>query len=384
MEAYFDNSATTKVLDCVKNAVVDAMCVNYGNAAAKHRKGVEAENLIREAKKAIADTLKVQEKEILFTSGGTESNNTALIGTALANRRAGKHLITTGVEHPSIYNTMSFLEEMGFEITYLPVNHLGHISLEDLENSIREDTILVSVMYVNNEVGAVEPIEAISQCIKKKNPKTLFHVDAIQAYGKYKIRPKKQGIDLLSVSGHKIHAPKGVGFLYIRDGVKIRPILFGGGQQKGMRSGTENVPGCVGLGVAAREAYKDFDARIEKLYTLRERLIAGLKPLGGVTINGSEDRTNAPQIVSASFEGVRSEVLLHALEDKGVYVSSGSACSSNHPGISGTLKGIGVKKELLDSTIRFSLGDLNTEEEVDYAIGVLGELLPVLRRYQMK
>ena len=384
MEAYFDNSATTKVLDCVKDAVVDAMCVNYGNAAAKHRKGVEAENLIREAKKAIADTLKVQEKEILFTSGGTESNNTALIGTALANRRAGKHLITTGVEHPSIYNTMSFLEEMGFEITYLPVDHLGHISLEELENAIREDTILVSVMYVNNEVGAVEPIEAISQCIKKKNPKTLFHVDAIQAYGKYKIRPKKQGIDLLSVSGHKIHAPKGVGFLYIRDGVKIRPILFGGGQQKGMRSGTENVPGCVGLGVAAREAYKDFDARIEKLYTLRERLIAGLKPLGGVTINGSEDRTNAPQIVSASFEGIRSEVLLHALEDKGVYVSSGSACSSNHPGISGTLKGIGVKKELLDSTIRFSLGDLNTEEEVDYAIGVLGELLPVLRRYQMK
>ena len=384
MEAYFDNSATTKVLDCVKDAVIDAMCVNYGNAAAKHRKGVEAENLIREAKKAIADTLKVQEKEILFTSGGTESNNTALIGTALANRRAGKHLITTGVEHPSIYNTMSFLEEMGFEVTYLPVDHLGHISLEDLEKAIREDTILVSVMYVNNEVGAVEPIEAISQCIKKKNPKTLFHVDAIQAYGKYKIRPKKQGIDLLSVSGHKIHAPKGVGFLYIRDGVMIRPILFGGGQQKGMRSGTENVPGCVGLGVAAREAYKDFDARIEKLYTLREHLIAGLKPLGGVTINGSEDRTNAPQIVSASFESVRSEVLLHALEDKGVYVSSGSACSSNHPGISGTLKGIGVKKELLDSTIRFSLGDLNTEEEVDYAIGVLGELLPVLRRYQMK
>ena len=335
MEAYFDNSATTKVLDCVKDAVVDAMCVNYGNAAAKHRKGVEAENLIREAKKAIADTLKVQEKEILFTSGGTESNNTALIGTALANRRAGKHLITTGVEHPSIYNTMSFLEEMGFEVTYLPVDHLGHISLEDLEKAIREDTILVSVMYVNNEVGAVEPIEAISQCIKKKNPKTLFHVDAIQAYGKYKIRPKKQGIDLLSVSGHKIHAPKGVGFLYIRDGVKIRPILFGGGQQKGMRSGTENVPGCVGLGVAAREAYKDFDARIEKLYTLRERLIAGLKPLGGVIINGSEDRTNAPQIVSASFEGVRSEVLLHALEDKGVYVSSGSACSSNHPGFKG-------------------------------------------------
>ena len=382
MEAYFDNSATTKVLDCVKDAVVDAMCVNYGNAAAKHRKGVEAENLIREAKKAIADTLKVQEKEILFTSGGTESNNTALIGTALANRRAGKHLITTGVEHPSIYNTMSFLEEMGFEVTYLPVDHLGHISLEDLEKAIREDTILVSVMYVNNEVGAVEPIEAISQCIKKKNPKTLFHVDAIQAYGKYKIRPKKQGIDLLSVSGHKIHAPKGVGFLYIRDGVKIRPILFGGGQQKGMRSGTENVPGCAGLGMAVREIYKDHDERVERLYALKDRLVQGLSSLEGVTVHGRTGRDSAPQIVSAGFEGVRAEVLLHALEDRGIYVSSGSACSSNHPGVSGTLRGIGVRESLLDSTLRFSFGVFNTEDEVDYCLEVLRELLPVLRRYR--
>ena len=382
MEAYFDNSATTKVLDCVKDAVVDAMCVNYGNAAAKHRKGVEAENLVREAKKAIADTLKVQEKEILFTSGGTESNNTALIGTALANRRAGKHLITTGVEHPSIYNTMSFLEEMGFEVTYLPVDHLGHISLEDLEKAIREDTILVSVMYVNNEVGAVEPIEAISQCIKKKNPKTLFHVDAIQAYGKYKIRPKKQGIDLLSVSGHKIHAPKGVGFLYIRDGVKIRPILFGGGQQKGMRSGTENVPGCAGLGMAVREIYKDHDERVERLYALKDRLVQGLSSLEGVTVHGRTGRDSAPQIVSAGFEGVRAEVLLHALEDRGIYVSSGSACSSNHPGVSGTLRGIGVRESLLDSTLRFSFGVFNTEDEVDYCLEVLRELLPVLRRYR--
>ena len=384
MEAYFDNSATTKVLDCVKDAVVDAMCVNYGNAAAKHRKGVEAENLIREAKKAIADTLKVQEKEILFTSGGTESNNTALIGTALANRRAGKHLITTGVEHPSIYNTMSFLEEMGFEVTYLPVDHLGHISLEDLEKAIREDTILVSVMYVNNEVGSVEPVAEISRVIKAKNPSTIFHVDAIQAYGKYEIRPKKEGIDLLSVSGHKIHGPKGVGFLYIDEKVKIRPLIYGGGQQKGMRSGTENVPGVAGLGVAAAEMYRNHQEKMDHLYELKEHMMKRVAEIDGVVINSQPGRESAPQIVSVSFEGVRSEVLLHALEDKGVYVSSGSACSSNHPGISGTLKGIGVKKELLDSTIRFSLGDLNTEEEVDYAIGVLGELLPVLRRYQMK
>lgn len=384
MEAYFDNSATTRVFDCVKDAVVNAMTVDYGNAAARHMKGVEAERLIKEARAEIAKSLKVQEKEILFTSGGTESNNTALIGAAFANQRAGKHLITTGVEHASIYNTMEFLREQGFEITYLPVDSYGCISLEELAQAVREDTILVSVMYVNNEIGAVEPVEEISKVIKAKNPKTLFHVDAIQAYGKYVIRPKKQGIDLLSVSGHKIHGPKGVGFLYIDEKAKVRPILFGGGQQKGMRSGTENVPGCAGLGAAVREVYREHEAKIEKLYQIRERLIAGLKELPGVTINGHEGRENAPQIVSASFEGLRSEVLLHALEDRGVYVSSGSACSVNHPGVSGTLKGIGVKKELLDSTIRFSFGLFNQPEEADYCLEVLRELLPVLRRYRAK
>ena len=384
MEASFDNSATTRVLDSVKDAVVNAMTVDYGNAAARHMKGVEAERLIKEARAEIAKSLKVQEKEILFTSGGTESNNTALIGAAFANQRAGKHLITTGVEHASIYNTMEFLREQGFEITYLPVDSYGCISLEELSQAVREDTILVSVMYVNNEIGAVEPVEEISKVIKAKNPKTLFHVDAIQAYGKYVIRPKKQGIDLLSVSGHKIHGPKGVGFLYIDEKAKVRPLLFGGGQQKGMRSGTENVPGCAGLGAAVREVYTDHEAKIERMYQLRERLIAGLKELPGVTINGHEGRENAPQIVSASFEGVRSEVLLHALEDRGVYVSSGSACSVNHPGVSGTLKGIGVKKELLDSTIRFSFGLFNEPEEADYCLEVLRELLPVLRRYRAK
>ena len=384
MEAYFDNSATTRVLDSVKDAVVNAMTVDYGNAAARHMKGVEAERLIKEARAEIAKSLKVQEKEILFTSGGTESNNTALIGAAFANQRAGKHLITTGVEHASIYNTMEFLREQGFEITYLPVDSYGCISLEELSQAVREDTILVSVMYVNNEIGAVEPVEEISKVIKAKNPKTLFHVDAIQAYGKYVIRPKKQGIDLLSVSGHKIHGPKGVGFLYIDEKAKVRPLLFGGGQQKGMRSGTENVPGCAGLGAAVREVYTDHEAKIERMYQLRERLIAGLKELPGVTINGHEGRENAPQIVSASFGGVRSEVLLHALEDRGVYVSSGSACSVNHPGVSGTLKGIGVKKELLDSTIRFSFGLFNEPEEADYCLEVLREVLPVLRRYRAK
>lgn len=382
MEAYFDNSATTRVFDCVRDIVVKTMTEDYGNPSAKHKKGMEAEQYIRQAKLEIAKTLKVDEKEILFTSGGTESNNMALIGAALANKRAGNHIITTAIEHPSVYNTTAYLEELGFEITYLPVNHEGHISIDGLKAAIRPETILVSVMYVNNEMGAVEPVEEISRCIKGINPEILFHVDAIQAYGKFEIRPRRQGIDLLSVSGHKIHGPKGVGFLYIRDRVKIKPLLYGGGQQKGLRSGTENVPGVAGLGAAAREIYQNHQESIERLYQIKDHMITRMEEIEGTHVNSQKGRASAPQIVSVSFEGVRSEVLLHALEDKGIYVSSGSACSSNHPSVSGTLKGIGVKKELLDSTLRFSFGVFNTIEEVDYCIGVLKELLPVLRRYQ--
>lgn len=382
MECYFDNSASTRVLDSVKDIVVKTMTEDYANAAAKHRKGMEAEQYIREARKIIAGTLKAAEKEILFTSGGSESNNMALIGTALANQRAGRHIISTAVEHPSVYNPLTYLEELGFEITFLPVDHNGHISLQQLEESIRPDTILVSVMYVNNEVGAVEPIEEISRIIKAKNPSVIFHVDAIQAYGKYVIRPKKQGIDLLSVSGHKIHGPKGVGFLYIRSGVKIKPLIYGGGQQNNLRSGTENVPGAAGLGVAAKEMYTNHEEKIRRLTELKDYMTDRLGEIEGTSINSKKGAESAPQIVSVSFEGVRSEVLLHALEDKGIYVSSGSACSSHHPGISGTLKGIGVAQKYLDATIRISFGIFNTKEEIDYCVDTLKELLPVLRRYQ--
>lgn len=382
MEAYFDNSASTKVIGCVMDVVVKAMTEDYANASAKHSKGAAAERYIREARSIIAGTLKVKEKEILFTSGGSESNNMALIGTALANRRAGMHIITSGIEHASVYNTLGFLSEQGFDVTYLPVDGQGHISLEQLRESIRPDTILVSIMYVNNEVGAVEPVEEIARVIHEANPNTLFHVDAIQAYGKYEIRPKRQGIDLLSVSGHKLHAPKGVGFLYIDERVKIKPLIYGGGQQRGLRSGTENVPGVAGLGAAAAEAYRNHKEKIDYLYGLKDRMMTRLGELEGVHLNTQPGRESAPQIVSASFEGVRSEVLLHALEEKGIYVSSGSACSSNHPGVSSALKGIGVKPELLDATLRFSFSVLNTPEEIDYAIEALKELLPVLRRYK--
>lgn len=382
MEAYFDNSATTRVLDSVKEIVVQTMTEDYANPAAKHRMGVKAEQYIRTARFEIAKTLKVQEKEILFTSGGSESNNLALIGGALANQRRGKHLISTGIEHPSVYRPLEYLTELGFEVTFLPVDRDGHISLTELGSSLREDTILVSVMYVNNEVGAVEPVEEIARVIQEKNPHTLFHVDAIQAYGKYRIRPQKQGIDLLSVSGHKIHGPKGVGFLYIRDGVKVKPMVYGGGQQNDMRSGTENVPGVAGLGAAAKEMYTDHEAKVAHLIDLKDYMTDRMGELKGVVVNSKKGRESAPQIVSVSFEGVRSEVLLHALEERGIYVSSGSACSAHHPGISGTLKGIGVAQKLLDATIRFSFGLFNTREEIDYCMDTLKELLPVLRKYR--
>ena len=381
MEIYFDNSATTRALDGVKDLVVKLMTEDYANPSSRHRKGMEAEQYGKEAAMRIAKTLKVKEKEIIFTSGGTESNNMALIGAALAGQRAGKHIISTRIEHASVYQPLAFLETLGFEVTYLHTDRQGHISLEELEQSIRPDTILVSVMYVNNEMGAIEPVEEIASLVHQKGKNIIFHVDAIQAYGKMEIRPKKQGIDLLSVSGHKIHGPKGVGFLYIDEKVRIKPLLYGGGQQRDLRSGTENVPGIAGLGLAAEEMYRDHKGKVARITELKDYFIDRVQELEGVTVNSLKKSAGAPQIASVSFKGVRSEVLLHALEDKGIYVSSGSACSSNHPAISGTLRAIGVEKDLLDSTLRFSFGLFNTKEEVDICISALEELLPVLRKY---
>lgn len=382
MEAYFDNSATTKVFDCVKDIVIKTMTEDYGNAASRHTKGMKAEQYVREARSVIAKSLKVQEREIVFTSGGSESNNMALIGGAMANRRRGNHIISTNVEHSSVYNPLGFLEGQGFEVTYLPVDGQGHISLSKLQGSLRPETILVSVMYVNNEVGSVEPVEEIGKALKKSQPEILFHVDAIQAYGKYEIRPKRQKIDLLSVSGHKLHGPKGVGFLYINEKAKVKPLIYGGGQQRGMRSGTENVPGVAGLGAAVQEMYRNHGDKVDYLYELKDYFMEQIRQVEGCVINSQPGRESAPQIVSVSFEGIRSEVLLHALEQREIYVSSGSACSSNHPGLSGTLKSIGVKQELLDATLRFSFGMFNKKEEIDYAVEVLREILPVLRRYR--
>ena len=380
-EVYLDNSATTRAYDSVGKLVAHVMCEDYGNPSSLHRKGVEAEQYIKDAKETFARLLKVQEKEIFFTSGGTESDNLALIGTAMANRRAGNHLITTGIEHPAIINTMRYLEEQGFRVTFLPVDRYGRVQLEALKEALCDETILVSVMYVNNEVGSVQPVAEAASIVKAYNKNILFHVDAVQGFGKYSIHPKKLGVDLCSISGHKIHGPKGTGVLYIDSKVKIKPILFGGEQQKNIRSGTENVPGIAGLSLAAKTIYEDLDEKVQKMRKLKEHFIEGIARIENTTIHGLYDETSAPHIISVGFAGIRSDVLLHALEEKGIYVSSGSACASNHPQVSGVLKGIGAGQEFLDATLRFSMSEFTTSEEIDYTLDTLYNIVPVLRKY---
>ena len=380
MEAYLDNSATTRCEKQVAELVTQLMLEDYGNPSSMHLKGVEAEKYIKKATAQIAKTLKAKEKEIIYTSGGTEADNMALIGVAMANKRTGTHIVTTEVEHAAIHATTAYLEEQGFEITKLSVNEEGVISLEELKSVLRTDTILVSIMHVNNEVGAVQPVEEAGKIVKELAPKAYFHVDAIQSYGKFKISPKKMNIDLLSVSGHKLHGPKGIGFLYVNEKVKIKPIIFGGGQQWGMRSGTENVPGIAGLGLACEMAYEKLEEKRDNLFSLKNYFCEELLQLPDVKINGNQEAT-APQIVSASFLGVRSEVMLHTLEDRGIYVSAGSACSSNKPAPSKTLLAMKVPKEELEATVRFSFSYHTTKEELEYTITVLKEVLPKLRRY---
>ena len=377
MEVYLDNSATTRAYDCVGDLVRRVMCQDYGNPSSMHAKGVQAEHYIKETKEILAKLLKVKDKEIVFTSGGTESDNLTLIGAARANRRRGNHLITSSIEHPAILNTMRYLEEEeDFRVTFLPVDRYGRVKLDALQEALCPETILVSIMYVNNEVGSVQPIRQAADMVKAYNKDILF-----QGFGKYRIYPKKEKIDMLTLSGHKIHGPKGTGALYIGEQVKIKPIVFGGEQQKNIRSGTENVPGIAGLGLAAKTIYDGLEEKVDRMRALKARFIDGVQKLDDITIHGLCDETSAPHIISVGFAGVRSEVLLHALEEKGIYVSSGSACASNHPAISGVLKGIGAQKEYLDATLRFSMSEFTTEEEIDYTLETLYNLVPVLRRY---
>lgn len=380
-EVYLDNSATTCAYDSVGELVKKVMCEDYGNPSSMHAKGVEAERYIKEAKETFGKLLKVKEKEIFFTSGGTESDNLALRGATWANQRAGKHLITSAIEHPAIINTMRHLEEEGFRVTYLPVDRYGRVKLDALKEALCEETILVSIMYVNNEVGSVQPIQEAASIVKAYNKDILFHVDAVQGFGKYRIYPKKLKVDLCSVSGHKIHGPKGTGVLYIGEDVKIKPIVFGGEQQKNVRSGTENVPGIAGLSLAAKTIYQGLDVKVAQMRRLKQRFIRGVGQIEDTVVHGLYDETSAPHIISVGFAGIRSEVLLHALEEKGIYVSSGSACASNHPQVSGVLKGIGARQEFLDATLRFSMSEFTTPEEIDYTLDTLYNIVPRLRKY---
>ncbi len=380
MEIYFDNSATTKVYPAVKDIMIKVMEEDYGNPSSLHMKGVEAERYIKKAADTVAKTLRCKPEELIFTSGGTESNNLALIGTALAKNRLGKHIISTTIEHASVHATLDFLKSQGFEITLIGTDEHGVVDHAEVAKAVREDTILVSCMMVNNEVGAIEPVAEISGAVKKINPDIYMHVDAIQAYGKLPVYPSKLGADLVSISGHKIHGPKGSGALYVKKGILIRPIIYGGGQGNGMRSGTENVPAIAGFGVAAEESFRDFDKKIEHISAVKEYLIEKLTSLPEVYNNSGD----APHIASFSFVGVRSEVMLHSLEDRGIYTSSGSACSSHKRAASNVLTSMGLTKDRLESTLRFSIGEDNTKEQVDTVFEVISGLLPMLRQFTRK
>ncbi len=379
MEVYLDNSATTRTFPEAAGLMQRIMTEEYGNPSSLHRVGLSAEHIVKEAKEIIARTLRVEPGEILFTSGGTESNNMAIIGSALARKRAGNHIITTAIEHPSVLRVMEHLKQEGFSVTIIPPDQTGHIHAEGVLAALTPETILVSCMLVNNEVGTVQPVREIAGGVHRFNPEIRVHTDAVQAYGKIPVLPRELGVDLMSVSAHKLHGPKGVGFLYIKKGTLIRPIIYGGGQQGDLRSGTENVPGIAGMGEAVRLTFADFAGDTEKMKRLKEQLIAGASAMPEVISLSGE----APHIVSLSFAGVRAEVLLHALEDSGIYVSSGSACSSNKKKKgSAVLSAMQLPGELLDTVLRFSLSADNTEEEIRYTVETLEKLVPMLRRYR--
>lgn len=389
MEIYLDNSATTRVYPEVAELMFKIMTEDYGNPSSMHNKGVEAERYVVKATAQIAKALKVSEKEIIYTSGGTESDNLALIGAARANARAGKHIITTRIEHPAILNTIKYLESEGFETDYLSVDRFGRISVEELRSLLRPDTILVSIMHTNNEVGSVQPLLEASQVIKANNPNTLFHADAVQGFGKAEIYPKKLGIDMMSVSGHKIHGPKGIGFLYVNEKVKIKPISYGGGQQRGMRNGTLNVPGIAGLGLAVEMITAGISKEREKLFALKKHFLTEVSKIERVSVNGCKTDVNgeflventAPHIMNVSVSGLRSEVMLHALEEKGIFVSAGSACASHSKKESSTLKSMGASAAEMDGALRVSMSVFTTVEDIDAMIAGLKDTIDKYGRF---
>ncbi|WP_250673941.1 cysteine desulfurase family protein [Paraclostridium ghonii] len=377
MEIYLDNSATTKPYSEVVEKMIYALTTDYANPSAVHKKGVEVEKKIKKIRQEIAKSVGCKDKEIIFTSGGTEANNTIIRGITNLHKKRKNHIITTNIEHPSVLRTMEDLEDQGFEVTYIKVNNKGVVSIDDVKNAIKDNTILISMMHVNNEIGSVQPIKEIGKHLSTLKEKVYLHVDAVQSFTKINFKPSRYNIDFMSVSGHKLHGPKGIGFMYIKDNNKIKPMLTGGGQEIGIRSGTENVAGIYGLGEAINIIMSDLNSKIENI----DRLKVLLKDF--IVENIEDIKVNSPEdgvchILNISFKGVKGEVLLHHLAQQGIFVSTGSACSSKKKG-SHVLNAIGLTSEDIDGAIRFSLSDMTTEEEIKEACEIIKKSVEELR-----
>lgn len=386
-EIYLDNSATTKTDPRVLEEMARVAVHSFGNPSSLHRKGREAERILAVSRKVMADLLGVRENEIIFTSGGTESNNLAVLGIARRYRRRGNHLITTAIEHSSILEPFQLLEKEGFDVTYLLPDSKGLVDPQTVLQALKPETTLVSIMHVNNEVGSLQPIAEISGLLKKKKAELLFHVDAVQSFGKVPLPPGLQGIDALSISAHKFHGPKGVGALYLKEGVMIEPLLLGGGHEKGLRPGTENTPGIAGMALASRQSFKNMKEKAAQLGEMKKMLISSLESRHPwIKINGPRDneKESAPHIVNISFSGLKGEIIVHALEEKGVYVSTGSACHSSDKGESHVLQAMGLGKPEREGAIRFSFSSQTQQEEVSLAAEIINEVISRLKELHEK
>lgn len=377
-EIYLDNSATTPVLPEIAEVMVSVLTAAYGNPSSLHKKGLEAEKILSGARKKVADCLGVRQQEIIFTSGGTEANNLAIKGAAYRGRRRKRHVITGSTEHPSVLSTVSHLGQEGFEVTLLPVDREGKISLAQLAEAIREDTVLVSIMHVNNETGVIAPVAEIGALVKEKNPEVLFHVDAVQSFGKLPVEPRAWRADLVTMSAHKIHGPKGTGALYCREGVQLAPLLHGGGQERELRPGTENMAGIAGFAAATELACRNMEKNAAHLGLLREKLLEGLRErVPDVVINSPPDA--APHIVNITVPGLKGEVLVHALAEHGIFVSTGSACHSRRPEPSHVLLAMGRTRKEVEASLRISFSPKNGEDEIDFMLEVLEAAVRDLR-----
>jgi len=373
---YFDNAATTPPTEEVIESIVVGMKEYYGNPSSLHKLGLNAERMLLTSREELAKTINATSDEIFFTSGGSEGNNFILKGIG----KSGNNIITTKFEHPSVLNALNELREQGIIVYELSLNENGEVDLEELKSFIDKNTVLVSIMHVNNEIGTIQPIEEIGKIIKDNSTRAKFHVDGVQSYGKIAIDVKKANIDYLTVSSHKFHGPKGVGFCYIRKGLRLKPLISGGGQESGFRSGTENLPGVMGMVVAAKMAQASIKESYKKVWEIKEHFIEKLKGIENIKINSPRKENISPYILNVSFTGIRGEVLLHALEENGIFVSTGSACSSRGGKESHVLKALGLDYKDIDGAIRFSFSRFNTIEEVDLSNEALKKSLLFLRR----